>query len=62
MIEAIECAHCHKSHAVKLWFADGYTWSGRATTDPRDRGCECEVYVCPSCGRVSLLDAKKVVE
>lgn len=31
-------------------------------TDPRDRGCECEVYVCPSCGRVSLLDAKKVVE
>ncbi len=59
MIETIECPCCHKAQAVRLWLPDGPTWYGRATTDPRDRGCECEVYVCPSCGRVTLLDAKE---
>lgn len=57
MIETIECPYCHKAQAVKLWFPADITWYGRATTDPRGKGCECEVYVCPSCGRVSLLDA-----
>ncbi len=57
MIETIECPYCHKAQAVKLWFLAEIAWYGRATTDPNGKGCECEVYVCPSCGRVSLLDA-----
>jgi len=63
------CPHCYKAQAVKVWFPDGYRWDGNATTDPNDNDCMCNMYVCPSCGRVSLLDApkeksngKKVVE
>ena len=69
MVETIECPYCRKSHAVKVWFPDGYRWEGNATTDPNDNDCMCNVYVCPSCGRVSLLDepteksnGKKVVK
>lgn len=55
--DTIECPYCRKSHAVKVWFTDGYRWSGDVTTDPSNSNCDCNVYVCPSCGRVSLLDA-----
>lgn len=69
MVKTIKCPHCRKSHSVKVWFPDGYRWEGNATTDPNNSDCRCNMYVCPSCGRVSLLDApreksngKKVVE
>ena len=57
-MKTIECPYCHRSHAVKVWFTDGYLWSGNVTTDPNNSDCMCNVYVCPSCGRVALLDAE----
>lgn len=60
MVETIECPHCHRSHAVKVWFTDGYRWSGNVTTDPSNSDCYCNVYVCPSCGRVALIDSEVV--
>ena len=50
MVETIECPYCHKSHAVKVWFTDGYQWSGNVTTDPNNSDCMCNVYICPNCG------------
>ena len=44
---------------MKVWFTDGYRWSGNVTTDPNNTDCMSNVYVCPSCGRVSLLDAPR---
>lgn len=35
-------------------------WHDVASTNPSDKECMCNVYVCPSCGRVALLDAEKV--
>ena len=63
--DAIECPYCHKSDAVKLWFlstdqSSFVYWHDVASTNPNDRDCACNVYVCPSCGRVTLLDAGKV--
>ena len=63
--DAIECPYCHKSDAVKLWFlstdqSSFVYWHDVASTNPNDRDCACNVYVCPSCGRVALLDAVKV--
>lgn len=59
MVETIECPHCHRSHAVKVWFAGEYCWIDRVATDPNNTDCMSNVYVCPSCGRVSLLDAPR---
>ncbi len=63
------CPHCRKAQAVKVWFPSDYRWTDDATTDPSDGDCRCNMYVCPSCGWVALLDApreksngKKVVE
>lgn len=53
-IETIKCSYCHESDLIKVWFADGYQWSDKVTTDPNNNNCICNVYVCPSCGRVSL--------
>lgn len=62
--DAIECPYCHESHAVKLWFlctnnSDFVYWHDVASTSPHDRDGMCKVYVCPSCGKVALLDARK---
>ena len=62
--DAIECPYCHESHAVKLWFlctnnSDFVYWHDVASTNPHDMDCMCNVYVCPSCGKVALLDARK---
>lgn len=64
--EVVKCPYCHTSHAVKLWFPcgdheDHVTWVDFMTTDPSDRDCLCNVYACPQCGRVAVLDAGKVV-
>lgn len=61
--EVVKCLYCHTSHAVKLWFICGDNrttadWVDFATTDPDDRDCLCNVYVCPQCGRVTILDAR----
>lgn len=58
MIETIECPYCHKAQAVKLWRTNGPAWDDTASTDPNDRDCTCNVYVCPSCGRVAILYAE----
>lgn len=65
--DTIECPYCHKSDAVKLWFlctdqSNFVYWHDVASTNPDDGDCVCNAYVCPSCGRVALLDAKKVCE
>ena len=66
VLEGIECPYCHASHAVKLWFQCGdheghVTWVDFLTTDPSSGDCLCNVYVCPHCGRVAVLDAWKEV-
>lgn len=63
--DAIECPYCHEYGAVKLWFlntdqSNFVYWHDVASTNPSDEECMCNVYVCPSCGRVTLLDAEKV--
>lgn len=63
--DAIECPYCHKSDAVKLWFlctdqSSFAYWHDVASTNPTDEDCMCNVYVCPSCGRVTILDAEVV--
>ncbi len=58
MVETIECPYCHKSHAVKVWFAGEYRWNDIVATDPNNTDCLSNVYVCLSCGRVALLDAE----
>lgn len=60
MTEMIECPYCHKAQAVKLWLPNGPAWYDVASTNPNDEDCTCNVYVCPSCGRVALLDAEVV--
>lgn len=60
MVETIECPHCHKSHVVKVWFPDGYVWASDVTTDPYNNDYKCSMYVCPQCGKVSLLSAQSV--
>lgn len=59
MVETIECPYCHRSHAVKVLFSDGHQWRGSVTTDPNNNYCMCNVYFCPGCGSMSLLDAPK---
>lgn len=59
MVDTIECPYCRQSHAVKVWFVNGFRWNGIVTTDQNDDDCMCNVYVCPQCGRVSLLDVHK---
>ena len=59
---SIKCPYCNTSHAVKLWFPCGdhdgrVTFVYFATTDPDDRDCLCNVYACPQCGRITVLDA-----
>ncbi len=61
--EVVKCPYCHTSHAVKLWFICGDNrttadWVDFATTDPSDRNCLCNVYVCPQCGHVAVVDAR----
>ncbi len=58
------CPYCHKSHAVKLWFlctdqTEFVYWHDMASTSPDDVNCTCNVYVCPACGRVALMDTGK---
>lgn len=62
----IKCPYCHTSHAVKLWFLCGDNrttadWVDFMTTDPGDSDCLCNVYACPQCGRITVIDAEKVV-
>lgn len=62
--DAIECPYCRKSDAVKLWFlctdqSSFVYWHDVASTNLNDEDCMSNVYVCPSCGRVALLDARK---
>lgn len=62
--ECVECLYCHATHAVKLWFPcgdheDRVTWVDFLSTDQSDGDCLCNVYVCPRCGRVTFLDARR---
>lgn len=34
-------------------------WVDFMTTNPNNEDCLCNVYVCPQCGRVVILDYKK---
>ena len=63
---SIKCPYCNTSHVVKLWFPcgdhdDRVTFVDFVTTDPSDRDCLCNVYACPQCGRITVMDAEKVV-
>lgn len=58
----IKCPYCDTGYAVKLWFFCGGNqtsngWVDFATTDPDDMDCLCNVYACPQCGRVAVLNA-----
>ena len=59
--DVIECPYCHESNAVKLWFLNTdqnsfVYWHDIVSTDPSSRRSACNVYVCPTCGKVALLD------
>lgn len=57
--DRVTCPYCHEGQAVKVWFPGDYRWADDVTTDQHNGDCRCNMYVCPSCGRVSLLDAPR---
>lgn len=61
MVKTIECPYCHKMSAVKVWFSDGYVWTSRVVIDPYNDSVfnQHEMYVCISCGRVTLAEREE---
>ena len=62
--EWIKCPYCDTGQAVKLWFLIGDNrttadWVDFVATNPNNEDCLCNVYVCPQCGRVVVLDHEK---
>lgn len=58
-VETVECAYCRCVSAVKLHFPSEYSWNSVLTTDQHNESCNCNMFVCFSCGRVMLLDYNK---
>lgn len=52
-----ECAFCGEKFAVEIYHHDGFVWSKDFSVNQR---LTCNVLVCVRCGRVFLLDPKKV--
>lgn len=62
-LKCVKCPYCDTGQAVKLWFLIGDNrttadWVDFVATNPNDEDCLCNVYVCPQCGRVVVLDTK----
>lgn len=62
-LECVKCPYCDTGQAVKLWFLIGDNrttadWVDFVATNPNDEDCLCNVYACPQCGRVVVLDTK----
>ena len=59
VLKTIKCPYCGDGQSVRLSFATDTRWLDCASTNPFSLDFLCEIYVCPQCGRVSLLDAPK---
>lgn len=62
--EWVKCPYCDTGQAVKLWFLIGDNrttadWVDFVTTNPDNRNCLYNVYLCPQCGHFVILDHKK---